>query len=125
MFFGFALPCGFMGTRGSLALQSIFIKEQESSFLTDLPHHQNPKGRKNIIISQETVKGLPKYVSQLSAPCKSCKQQGRAPGSFAEKMGEKRRCWSPSGICCPEQHLQLHLSQKNQVLHMVQDPQSL
>lgn len=90
MFFGFALPCGFMGTRGSLALQSIFIKEQESSFLTDLPHHQNPKGRKNIIITQKTAKGLPKYVFL------SFLLLAKAANSRDEPLGPLQKRWGKS-----------------------------
>jgi len=71
-----------MGTRGSLSARSVFTKEQESCFLTDLPHHRNPKGRKKII-TQETAKaGLRKYVflgSLLLAKAANSRDQPLGP----------------------------------------------
>lgn len=104
-----------MGTRGSLSARSVFIKEQESCFLTDLPHHQNQREERKLLPRRRQQQV---FLNMCFSACRSLQRlqtAGTSPWVLCRKDGVKAvilQSQSTARVCCPKQRLQLLLGQK-------------
>lgn len=108
--------------------RSVFIKEQESCFLTDLPHRRNPKGRKKIITRETAKAGLPKHAflsSLLLAKAANSRDKPRRPlpKGWGEGCGAPEP--DPGQALLPGAASSAPSEPENEIWSMGKGPQSL